>query len=101
MHNRNIDYECLRQENFQLKNEITDLKNGFDLNRDVLKILEEQVKETNPKCLLFYQIISRLTGINNQVMLANVDLVQEKSQLFTSVSQSLFRKGRWRIQLIN
>ena len=44
MHNRNIDYESLRMENFQLKNEITDLKNGFDLNRDVLKILEDQTK---------------------------------------------------------
>ena len=44
MHNRNIDYECLKMENFQLKNEITDLKNGFDLNRDVLKILEDQIK---------------------------------------------------------
>ncbi len=38
--NRAIDLESLRVENFQLKNEITDLKNGFDLNRDVLKILE-------------------------------------------------------------
>lgn len=37
--NRAIDFESLRVENFQLKNEITDLKNGFDLNRDVLKIL--------------------------------------------------------------
>ena len=44
MHNRNIDYEALKMENFQLKNEITDLKNGFDLNRDVLKILEDQTK---------------------------------------------------------
>ena len=37
---KQFDIESLREENFQLKNEITDLKNGFDLNRDVLKILE-------------------------------------------------------------
>ena len=89
MHNRNIDYESLRMENFQLKNEITDLKNGFDLNRDVLKILEDQTKETKPKAHIFYQIISRLTGINNSVMLANMNLVQEKNHLLTDVFYSL------------
>lgn len=44
MISKHIDFEVLKEENFQLKNEITDLKNGFDLNRDVLKILEEQSK---------------------------------------------------------
>ena len=44
MISKQIDFEALKEENFQLKNEITDLKNGFDLNRDVLKILEEQSK---------------------------------------------------------
>ena len=92
--NRQIDFESLRMENFQLKNEITDLKNGFDLNRDVLKILEQQSKETNPKSLIFYQIISRLTGINNQIMLANIELVQEKNKMFAQVQMSLIQNRK-------
>lgn len=83
--NRIIDVESLRMENFRLKNEITDLKNGFDLNRDVLRILESQVKEAHPQFQIFYQVISRLTGINNQIMIRNIELIQEKNKLMTEV----------------
>lgn len=82
---RGVDYDLIKQENFQLKNEITDLKNGFDLNRDVLKILEDQMREKNPKIHLFYQVISRLTGINNQVMLANIELLVDKNKIAAEV----------------
>jgi len=83
---RNIEYESLKSENFQLKNEITDLKNGFDLNRDVLKILQEHSKTSHPQMQIFYQIITRLTSINNQTMLNNLELLQDKNKLITEVS---------------
>lgn len=82
---RDIELESIRSENFQLKNEITDLKNGFDLNRDVLKILQEHSRETHPQLHIFYQIITRLTSINNQVMISNMELLQEKNRLNTQV----------------
>lgn len=41
------------------------------------------MKQTNPKSQIFYQIISRLTGINNQIMIANLELIQEKNKLTT------------------
>jgi alpha-galactosidase len=59
----------LKEENYQLKNEISELKNAFDLNRDILKIISTESKSTNPRIQMLYQIINRLTSINNQIMI--------------------------------
>lgn len=67
--------DMLREENYQLKNEITDLKNAFDLNRDILKILSNHTANNDPQQQLFFQIITRLTSINNSAMISTVELV--------------------------
>lgn len=71
----------LREENYQLKNEITDLKNAFDLNRDILKILSSYTARSDPEHHLLLQIITRLTTVNNQAMLNSIELIQEKNIL--------------------
>jgi hypothetical protein len=71
----------LREENYQLKNEITDLKNAFDLNRDILKILSTYNTRNDPEHHLLLQIITRLTTVNNQAMLNSIELIQEKNIL--------------------
>lgn len=71
----------LREENYQLKNEITDLKNAFDLNRDILKILSTYNARADPQHNLLLQIITRLTTVNNQSMLNCIELIQEKNIL--------------------
>jgi len=73
--------EMLREENYQLKNEITDLKNAFDLNRDILKILSSYSHAADPQLHLLMQIITRLTTVNNQAMLSNIELIQQKNVL--------------------
>ena len=64
-----------------MKNEITDLKNAFDLNRDILKILHGYNEKTDPHFNLLMQIITRLTSVNNQAMLNNIDLIHQKNVL--------------------
>jgi hypothetical protein len=76
----------LREENYQLKNEITDLKNAFDLNRDILKILSTYNARADPQHNLLLQIITRLTTVNNQSMLNCIELIQEKNILKQEVS---------------
>jgi hypothetical protein len=76
----------LREENYQLKNEITDLKNAFDLNRDILKILSSYNHRTDPQHNLLMQIITRLTTVNNQAMLNSLELIQEKNVLKQEVT---------------
>jgi hypothetical protein len=76
----------LREENYQLKNEITDLKNAFDLNRDILKILSTYNSRADPQHNLLLQIITRLTTVNNQSMLNCIELIQEKNILKQEVS---------------
>jgi hypothetical protein len=76
----------LREENYQLKNEITDLKNAFDLNRDILKILSTYNARADPQHNLLLQIITRLTTVNNQSMLNCIELIQEKNVLKQEVS---------------
>ena len=73
------------------------MKNAFDLNRDVLKILEDQIKEKDPKTHIFYQIISRLTGINNQVMISNMEILTEKNKILTEVLMWICRKKNYRL----
>ena len=81
-----MDEEFLREENYQLKNEITDLKNAFDLNRDILKILSGYNERLDPHFSLLMQIITRLTSVNNQAMLNNIDLLHHKNILKLEVS---------------
>jgi hypothetical protein len=76
----------LREENYQLKNEITDLKNAFDLNRDILKILSTYNARADPQHNLLLQIITRLTTVNNQSMLNCIEIIQEKNILKQEVS---------------
>lgn len=57
------------------------MKNAFDLNRDILAILSEQNKNKTVDIKIFYQIIRRLTSLNNQTMLIFGDLVSEKSKM--------------------
>jgi hypothetical protein len=76
----------LREENYQLKNEITDLKNAFDLNRDILKIVSTHNNRTDPHHTLLMQIITRLTTVNNQAMLNGLELIQEKNILKQEVA---------------
>lgn len=64
-----------------MKNEITDLKNAFDLNRDILKILSSMKNGSDPQHNLLMQIITRLTTVNNQSMLNALELIQEKNVL--------------------
>ena len=73
--------DMLRSENFQLKNEITDLKNAFNLNRDILKIVTSYNPVTDPQRHLLLQIITRLTTVNNQAMLNAIELIHEKNVL--------------------
>lgn len=40
--------ELLREEHNYLKNEITELKNAFDINRDILNILTKQDFKEDP-----------------------------------------------------
>lgn len=70
--------DLLRDESHQLKNEISDLKNAFDLNRDILKILSSQATRQDPQHQLYFQIITRLTSVNNQAMINSVELIHEK-----------------------
>ncbi len=49
------------------------------MNRDILKILSDQNKYNNPKNHIFYQIITRLTSINNQAMINTANLIHEKN----------------------
>lgn len=64
-----------------MKNEITDLKNAFDLNRDILKILSTHNTRTDPQHHLLMQIITRLTTVNNQAMINCLELIQQKNIL--------------------
>lgn len=57
------------------------MKNAFDLNRDILAILSNQQKTNSVDIRIFYQIIRRLTSLNNQTMLVFGDLVSEKSKM--------------------
>lgn len=34
---------------------------------------------------IFYQIISRLTGVNNQTMINNIELLQERNKIKAEV----------------
>lgn len=85
----------LREENYQLKNEITDLKNAFDLNRDILKILSTYNARADPQHNLLLQIITRLTTVNNQSMLNCIELIQEKNILKQEVSIAKCRTWDW------
>lgn len=71
----------MQTENYQLKNEITDLKNAFDLNRDILKILSAYDYRADPQLHLLMQIITRLTTLNNQAMLNGIDYIKQKNIL--------------------
>lgn len=81
----------LREENYQLKNEITDLKNAFDLNRDILKIISGYNHRTDPQHSLLMQIITRLTTVNNQAMLSSIELIQQKNVLKQEVKFAVVR----------
>jgi hypothetical protein len=83
-----MEEHYLREENYQLKNEITDLKNAFDLNRDILKLLSAYNSKTDPHFNLLMQIITRLTSVNNQAMLNNIDLIHHKNTLKQEVPLS-------------
>ena len=81
-----------------MKNEITDLKNAFDLNRDILKILHGYNEKTDPHFNLLMQIITRLTSVNNQAMLNNIDLIHQKNVLKQEVPPHSYRTSNstWR-----
>jgi hypothetical protein len=57
--------ELLREENYHLKNEITDLKNVFDINRDILRLIAHHDNPNDHEHRLLIQIITKLTAINN------------------------------------
>ena len=56
------------------QNSIADLKNALDINRDVLKILSTYNHAADPQILLLMLIITRLTTVNNQNTLSNIEL---------------------------
>jgi S-adenosylmethionine:diacylglycerol 3-amino-3-carboxypropyl transferase len=54
------------------------MKNAFDLNRDILKMLTNYNQNADPHMKVFMQIITRLTTVNNQAMISSIDLIQQK-----------------------
>ena len=54
------------------------MKNAFDLNRDILRMLSNYSQSADPHMYLLMQIITRLTTVNNQAMLSSIDLIQQK-----------------------
>lgn len=83
--------ELLREENWHLKNQITDLKNVFDINRDILRLLTQQNSPKDHEHRLLLQIITKLTAINNEALLANLQLSQEKALLKEEVTSPTLR----------
>ena len=81
----------MREENYHLKNEISELKNAFDLNREILQILSKYDKKSDPQHTLFMQIIAKLTEVSNQALLSSIGLLQEKNTLKQEVSGKVVR----------
>jgi hypothetical protein len=64
-HYKMFSEELVQQEFYRLKNDITDLKNALDINRDILTIITSKKSTGDAKTDTLFRIINRLTKQSN------------------------------------
>lgn len=63
----------------------------MDINKDILRLIHLEEYKKDPEHRLMLQIISKLTAINNEAMINNLQLVQDKTVLKEEVQVIAFR----------
>lgn len=53
----------------------------MDINKDILRLIHLEEYKKDPEHRLMLQIVSKLTAINNEAMIANLRLVNDKTVL--------------------
>lgn len=53
----------------------------MDINKDILRLIHLEEYKKDPEHRLMLQIVSKLTAINNEAMIANLRLVNDKTFL--------------------